>query len=210
MNIAIIGATGGTGTHFTEQALERGHTVTALVRSPEKITNGHANLKVIKGNVLNPDDVAQAVAGRDAVFIALGTGKYPVKSSIREDGTRQVINALQQSGEQPLVVALSSLGVGESKYQVPFYWRWPLSMILMFAFADHNRQENVLRESKLPYVILRPTFMEDEPSTGHIIPATPPQRVKTSAAVTRADVAAFALDVIEKRQFDCQAVALTA
>ena len=117
---------------------------------------------------------------------------------------------MQQTGEQPLVVALSSLGVGESRYQVPFYWRWPLSMVLMFAFADHKRQETILRESNLPYVILRPTFMEDEPPTGHIKPAAPPQRVKTSASVTKADVATFALDAIEQRHFDCQAVALTA
>ncbi|MCI0711047.1 MAG: NAD(P)H-binding protein [Chloroflexi bacterium] len=210
MNIAVIGATGNTGFSFTEQAIERGHSVTALVRSPEKLASLAGQLNIIKGSVLNTKDVAQAVTGQDAVFIALGTGKYPKKSRIRTDGTRQVVKALQASGEQPLVVALSSLGVGESQQQIPFYWRWPLNIVLMYAFADHNQQESVLRESRLPYVIVRPTFMnDDESDPSQIKAAAAPHRVKASPAVPRANVAAFALDAMEKRNFDCQTVALT-
>lgn len=210
MKIAVIGATGNTGFSFSKQAVERGHSVTVLVRSPEKLANIAGQLNIIEGSVLNAKDVAQAVTGQDAVFIALGTGKYPKKSSIRTDGTRQVVKALRASGEQPLVVALSSLGVGDSQQQIPFYWRLPLNIVLMYAFADHNQQEKVLHESRLPYVIVRPTFMnDDESDTSQIKAAAAPQRVRTSPAVTRADVAAFALDAMERRNFDCQALTLT-
>ncbi|HEX3050206.1 MAG TPA: NAD(P)H-binding protein, partial [Aggregatilineaceae bacterium] len=77
MKIAVIGATGNTGANFVEQALDRGHLITALVRSPHKLTIHHLNLNVIQGDVLNADDVARTVRGQDAIFIALGTGKVP-------------------------------------------------------------------------------------------------------------------------------------
>ena len=37
MNLVVLGATGGTGLAIVRQAIERGHSVTALVRSPERL-----------------------------------------------------------------------------------------------------------------------------------------------------------------------------
>lgn len=46
MKITILGATGQTGQHLVNQALQQGHTVTAVVRNPGKIAVHHDNLKV--------------------------------------------------------------------------------------------------------------------------------------------------------------------
>lgn len=46
MKLAILGATGRTGVHLVEQALEEGHEVVAIVRTPSKVTTEHENLKV--------------------------------------------------------------------------------------------------------------------------------------------------------------------
>jgi nucleoside-diphosphate-sugar epimerase len=72
LNVLVFGATGGTGRRLVEQALERGHTVTAFARDPGKIQLKHDNLRVAKGDILQPDTVAVAVAGQDAVLSALG------------------------------------------------------------------------------------------------------------------------------------------
>ena len=45
--VCIVGATGNTGVQILRQALERGHAVKALVRSPEKVEIQHANLQVV-------------------------------------------------------------------------------------------------------------------------------------------------------------------
>lgn len=208
MNIAVIGATGSTGLEFVRQALKNNHCVTVLARSPEKMTVNHPNLKIIQGDVLNPDDVRSVVQGQGAIFIALGTGGTPKKSTIRRDGTEQVIKALEARGEMPLVVALSSLGVGESNQQMPFYWQIPLNLLLIYAFADHKQQEALLRESHLPYVIIRPTFMNDEPEIRPLDAVEAPQRVSVRPAISRADVAAFALNAIEEKQYNRVALAL--
>jgi len=52
MKLLIIGGTGGTGKHLIKQALEQGHSLTALVRNPEKVKIAHKNLNVIKETFL--------------------------------------------------------------------------------------------------------------------------------------------------------------
>jgi len=210
MKIAVIGATGNTGANFVEHALERGHLITALVRSPHKLTIHHPNLSVIQGDVLNADDVARTVRGQDAIFIALGTGKVPKKSSIRTDGTRQIVEVLQASGERPQIVVLSSLGVGDSQQQMPFYWRWMLNLMLGRAFSDHGQQELILRASPLPYTILRPTFMNDKAGMGQPKMTTAPEMGNVTPSLSRTDVAAFALRAIEQPENHPRTVALTA
>ena len=51
MKLFVIGATGGTGQEIVQQAVARGHHVTAFVRSPETVTLRNERLSVLKGNV---------------------------------------------------------------------------------------------------------------------------------------------------------------
>jgi uncharacterized protein YbjT (DUF2867 family) len=210
MKIAILGASGRTGIHFVRQALERGYSVTALTRSPEKLALENPNLSVIVGDVLNTQDVARTVRGQDAVFIALGTGEAPIKSTIRTDGTQRVVDALRASGEKPHVVILSSLGVGDSQKQLPFYFRPVLNFMYRHVFADHTRQEAIIRASPLPWAILRPTSLNDHAAVGDLQATEAPHSVKALASIARADVAAFALRIIEKQGAYPRTVALTA
>lgn len=46
MRLLVMGGTGQTGKEVVRQALQEGHSVTAVVRSPEKVTETHDNLKV--------------------------------------------------------------------------------------------------------------------------------------------------------------------
>lgn len=55
MKIFLLGATGGTGGAVLEQGLARGHQITALVRSPEKITIRNPSLVVHGGNVTSAE-----------------------------------------------------------------------------------------------------------------------------------------------------------
>jgi putative NADH-flavin reductase len=72
MKVVIFGATGGTGRELVAQALAQGHVVTAFARDPAKVRVKHENLRVVKGDMLDENAVAQAVAGQDAVLSALG------------------------------------------------------------------------------------------------------------------------------------------
>lgn len=77
MKLLLFGATGGTGRKLVEQALELGHSVTAFARDPGKVKITHWNLRVVKGDILEPASVTAAVQGQDAVLSALGI-KLPI------------------------------------------------------------------------------------------------------------------------------------
>ncbi|MEN6619094.1 MAG: NAD(P)H-binding protein, partial [Rikenellaceae bacterium] len=60
MKVALIGASGFVGTAILNELLQRKHKVTAIVRHPEKIKQAE-QVTVVKANVLNENDVAEAV-----------------------------------------------------------------------------------------------------------------------------------------------------
>ncbi|MBF3215405.1 NAD(P)H-binding protein, partial [Pseudomonas aeruginosa] len=53
MKIALIGATGHVGHYFLNEALQRGHAVTALVRDPGKLA-ARDGLGVVQADVSDP------------------------------------------------------------------------------------------------------------------------------------------------------------
>ncbi|GAB2540910.1 NAD(P)-dependent oxidoreductase [Spirosoma aerophilum] len=74
MKLALIGASGFVGSALLEEALNRGHEVTAIVRNPEKISTTDDKLTVQKGDAQDPSEVAQLVANHDAVLNAYNAG----------------------------------------------------------------------------------------------------------------------------------------
>jgi uncharacterized protein len=73
MKLALIGATGFIGSAILQEALNRGHQVTAIMRHPEKLPQ-HPNLKAQKGDVRDEAQVPGLVAGHEAVISAYSPG----------------------------------------------------------------------------------------------------------------------------------------
>ena len=57
MKLVLLGATGGTGLEIVRQALEKGHSVTALVRSPDRLKQFSDRIIVKQGDLLNSTDL---------------------------------------------------------------------------------------------------------------------------------------------------------
>lgn len=194
MKLAIFGATGSVGTHLVRQALELGHEVTAFTRNPGGITPPHQNLSIAGGDVRDAGAVASAVAGQDAVLIALGDGRA---GTIREPGTRTAIEAMRRGGVRRLVCQ-STLGVGESDGNLNFLWRRVMfGLLLRAAFADHVRQEQAVRESGLDWTIVRPAAFTDGPRTGSYRHGFAGDDRTTRLKISRADLAAFLLEQLD-------------
>ena len=111
--VLIVGATGGTGRQLVEQALERGHTVTALARDPSALRVEHPRLTVMRGNVLDYPSVEAAVRGQDVVVSALGHKRFFGPTRILSEGTRNVLHAMETHGVQRFVCE-TALGIGSS------------------------------------------------------------------------------------------------
>lgn len=205
MKLTVFGATGGTGRQVVEQALAGGHQVTVLVRDPAKLAITHPALTVRRGNVLEPEDVFNSVSGADAVIVSLGnTANNP--DGVVSKGTANVVDAMQKSGVARLIV-VTSLGVGESKDQVPFFFKAIMATALRKAMQDKEAQEKTVKASGLDWTIVRPGGLTDGPRTGAYRYGLDPKIV--AGQVSRADVAEFVLKQLTDTQFLRKAPAIT-
>lgn len=104
MKIALIGGTGFVGTPVLAELLSRGHAVTLLARNPSKVAV-QAGLTVVKADVLNAAQVAQAVTGQDAVVSAYnpGWGEEQIHDLFLQ-GTQAIFTGIKQAGVKRLLV----------------------------------------------------------------------------------------------------------
>ena len=103
--IVLIGASGFVGSAILNEALDRGHKVTAVVRHPEKITKVHKNLVVKQGDVSFSDTVTDMSKGADAVISAYNPGWQ--NPDIAEETTRvyrAILNGVKQAGVMRFLV----------------------------------------------------------------------------------------------------------
>ncbi|MEM1425939.1 MAG: NAD(P)H-binding protein [Cyanobacteria bacterium P01_H01_bin.130] len=103
--IALLGGTGQTGKEFLTQSLAKGYQLKALVRTPAKVTETSPNLEVIVGDVLNPGDVQQTVAGTDLVVSLFGHVKGSPKW-LQTTGTENILAAMREH-QVPRIISLS-------------------------------------------------------------------------------------------------------
>lgn len=201
MKLLIIGGTGKTGRLLISQGLEEGHCITAMVRNPNKLKFNNPNLKVLKGNVLNLENVEIAVQGQDAVLSALGHKQFFIKTSILSKGTMNIIRAMKKKGVNRFI-CITSLGINESKYKLGLYYTlFVIPVILFFYFRDKSKQEKLIARSNLEWTIVRPgqltngrkrTKYQHGPNLGSYI---------LTKMISRNDVAHFMLNLLKNRTY---------
>ena len=193
MKVVVFGATGTIGRHVIEQSLEKGHQVLAFCRDASKLNEfRHPNLSMIEGDVLDQNDVDRAVLDQEVVIVALGSGKSR-KSSVRSEGTKNIVEAMKKSGVDRLICQ-STLGTGESNDNLNFFWKrimfgWYLKQV----FLDHELQEQYVRNSGLNWTIIRPSAFTNGERTANYLHGFNPKDRSLKLKISRADVADFIL-----------------
>lgn len=204
MKIIVYGASGQTGIRVVEQALENGYTVTAAVRSPEKIKLEHEQLNVVQVDVRDREIVADTVKGHDAVVCALGSSN--LKDTVRSEGTANIVAGMEAHGVERIVI-VSSLGVGDSGKQLSFSGKLFVNTVLKNVIFDHERQEKLLVDSALNWTSVRPSGLTEGARTGKYTASNDPT-VK-GGRIRRADVADFILKVLAEGLHSREAITIT-
>ncbi|HOX20026.1 MAG TPA: SDR family oxidoreductase [Gemmatimonadales bacterium] len=201
MRLLVIGASGATGQHLVDQALQAGHAVTAFVRDPARLPLTHAALRVVAGDAMRRESLGPAVGGHDAVLCILGAKPEGVDAPrgqpgvpVCSAGTKHLIEAMTAAGVRRLVV-VSSASVGESRGTGRFPAPWVLRTLLREVMDDKEIQEAAVRGSGLDWTIVRPVKMTNGPRTGRT-QVGPTLRWGLGSKVSRADVAAAVLDTL--------------
>ncbi|NKY60710.1 NAD(P)-dependent oxidoreductase [Nocardia flavorosea] len=167
MRLTVFGATGGTGRHLVDQALEADHHVTAVVRNPQRMPISHPCLEVVTADITDADALVPAVRGRDAALSALAASTK--NGRIATTGVRAILEAMA-TAEVRRFVAVSAVPVGPAPDGETFMTRAVLTPIISRVFrdvyTDLAQMESDIRHSSTEWTIVRPPRLLDTPATG--------------------------------------------
>ncbi len=128
LDIVVYGATGEVGTHVVDEALARGHRVTAVSRDPSRIDKEHDNLIVVQGDLLDTSSVAEIVAGKDVVVLSvrgvIGDAGTP-ESALQFIAAEMLVDVLFRMEDAPRLIHVGGSGSLEVEPGVLFAARLP-------------------------------------------------------------------------------------
>lgn len=197
MKICLFGASGRTGQLIVRQAIDRGHHIIMATRRPFDTSAFGERAEHRVADLSDPEALRSAVSGAGLVMSALGTtDRKP--NTVLSDGTRNIIEAMKAENVQRLI-AMTSIGCRDS-----------LSLLRSFVFrelivkrlakeiwADKNRQEEIIEQSDLDYLIVRPGGLSDKLAGKDYAVLDQFDRLPKKIMIARQAVAAFMLDAAE-------------
>ena len=199
-NLVVLGAAGRTGRLVVEQALAAGHPVTALVRSPEKLTLRHPKLRVVVGDATDPAALSRALAGAGAVISTLGS-----RRSVIADSSRALVMAAREAGVNRVLILSSWL---VQRDHLPALTRVLTSIAMGSVITDKVAGEQLIRDSDLDWTIVYPSVLTDGPAVGSVVLPDGATRGIVER-ISCADVAAWLVHAAIEDQYSGQAVGLT-
>ena len=194
--LALFGASGKTGRHFMADALDEGYQLKALVRDPADITEETNNLRIVKGDALNPEDVQRVISGTDAVVSLLGQSKQ-TDPWLQTRAIQHIISAMQEEGLSR-VVSLTHFGVSAPAEDEPGIldklMRYSMRLFIPKVYQDGITHAQHLQAANLQWTIVRAPILTDEPQRGYYrIGAI---GVNAGHQISRADLSTFLLTLL--------------
>ncbi len=208
LRLLVVGGTSGIGFETVKLALDRGHTVTAMARRPERMTLIHDNLKTVKGDVADSASVDAAIKNHDAVVFAIGIGPTRDPVTVFSEGTRNVLSSMSKHHVSRLVM-ITGIGAGDSRGHGGFFYdRLLQPLLLKTIYQDKDRSEALVKSSNVSWVIVRPGFLNNDTSEERYRVIRDLEGIK-SGDISRADVAHFTVSTLEAGSYNGATVLLS-
>lgn len=195
MRLVVLGATGGIGLEVVGQAVERGHHVTAFVRSPERLGRFAGKIRVLQGDLLNAVELGHALDGHDAVISGFGPRLPLTKgdADLRERFANALASASSRTRLRRTVIVSTAFLFRD--------WGFPPAYLVGRLFfptvvRDAAAMEQTITKSSLDWTLVRPPQLTDKPRTGQY-------RVREAHLpafgfkIARGDVADFMIRCVE-------------
>jgi putative NADH-flavin reductase len=203
MRLTILGVTGGIGRLLLPLALDQGHEVTAFARAPEKITRNGSRLRVLGGDLFNPQQMTAAIHGSDAVLSAFGPTTLAPTNQRRDFG-RVLVESLRAAAVSRFLHVSTAFLFRDGGLLINVF----ANTLFRNVTVDSRDCETEMAQSDLAWTVVRPPRLLDHPPTGHIriLGGHLPKGGRT---ISRADVAAFMLQEAVTPRFPRQVVGIS-
>lgn len=111
-SIAVVGGGGMIGQRIVREALDRGHEVRLIARDPARITEKHARLEIVEGDVLDSAGLARLVAGQDVLVSAVGAARASTPDyTLYRRAAESLVTSLRGLGERaPRLIVVGGVG----------------------------------------------------------------------------------------------------
>ncbi len=163
LRILVLGATGRVGSHIVSLALQDEHSVTALVRHPNKLKINDENLHIVQGNVLEKQDIENIMTNVDVVISALNTDG----TSTLTESMPLILDSMEKEHVNR-IITVGTAGILQSRL-TPSILRYQSSESKRkstFAAEEHHKVYHLLKESVTDWTIVCPTYLPDGEYTG--------------------------------------------
>ncbi|XP_067048850.1 flavin reductase (NADPH)-like [Acropora muricata] len=209
--LVIFGATGRTGKEVVKQALERGHHVTAVVRTPEKLTIKHENLELVQGDACDLESFAPALEGKDAVLSSLGSfGSIFNPTTFYSESIHAIMEGMKRHKITRLVAVTS--WCTQPGPNNNWFVEWILKPLFLNGVLKNMAvMEKMLEEScpeEMNYTIVRPCQLLEGERSGNYKVEEGQCNTGTSRKITCGDVAEFMLKTLETAEYDRKGLAV--
>lgn len=159
----VLGAAGRVGSHIVSLALRDKHSVTALVRHPNKLKINDENLHIVQGNVLEKQDIAKVMTNVDIVISALNTDG----TNTLTESMPLILDAMEKEHVKR-VITIGTASILQSRL-TPSILRYQSSESkrkTTFAAEEHHKVYDLLKNSNTDWTIVCPTYLPDGEYTG--------------------------------------------
>ncbi len=198
----VAGASGRTGRFIVQELAAKGHRVRGLTRDVERAkANVSGDIEWVAGDVRDIESMRAAFEGVTKIICTIGSTQSDGPNSYEfvDYGGVKNLTDLASKNDVEQFVLVSSLGVGGSGLT-----GWFLSFLLGEALDWKFKGEEHLRASGVPYTILQPGGLEDEPA-GQAGITMESLEDGGFGSINRADLAAVSVAAL----FDPEAIAKT-
>jgi uncharacterized protein YbjT (DUF2867 family) len=174
-NVIIVGASGNIARQVTDMLLDRKDIqLTLFVRNARRLGKKvPSGASVVEGDALHYDELRDAIAGQDIVYINL--------AGDLEAMAKNIVRAMRETGVRR-VILISSIGIYDK----------PLRPVL----KPYRAAADVIETSGLDYTVLRPTWFTNVDEVDYEI--TYKGEPEKGSVISQKSLASFIVEIIEQ------------
>lgn len=202
MRVTILGATGFVGRIVTAKALSRGHSVTVLARSPNKLGDLAQQISVIQGDLFDSTSVHAAIREADAVVSCAGPQpKAEYEPAQYQKAMQEVLAAMRAENVRRIITLGGAATVrvaGEREEFSRKLLRFIFGLLTPRIVKAKQLEYDTLSQSDVEWTVLRPPMIVADTSTGEV---RTDEHKSVGSKVAVDDLAEFMLDQLDSGEW---------